>query len=467
MRLPVVLILFMAFSCHSFAQKTKIFGSAPAYAGTTIELMYHEDSFTYTEKKIGEFTVAANGDFSLEFSINKTRLIFLPLDVYKGFIYAEKGANYEVKLPPKKEKSPAQKLNPFFEAEELMLGVANGGKSGINVSIRMLDDKMDGFINQNFHRIYRKKERSAGEAFKNELKKEFGSIKNPFFKQYFHYRLGFLDFLAYPNSFRKIEEKYFEGKEIQLNNPAYMSLFKKQYGNFLSGYFNQKEGVAIGKAMKSQNTFSMLSDLMKKYAAYSNSQFRNLIIATSIFDSFNRKFINRKKALKVIKAVKQSARSNYNQALCENLIDRITHLQKNYPAPNFNIGKYKLANYKGKYLYLNFCNTQSYPCQQDFKEIEKLQKQFGQHIEFLSISCDWDQIKMHEYLKNNQFSWPIIPIGEQHHLIQDYKVKAFPTYVLIDPKGNILDASAPGPKEHIQMQFIKIARDAARKEYQK
>ena len=467
MRIVSFLIIFFAFATISLAEKVKIYGTAQSYARSNLNIKYHSEAFTYAEKKICDFPVNEDGQFSVEFEIKKSRLVFLPLGIYKGFLYLEPGKEYELKLPLKKELSPAQKLNPFFEAEELMIGVANIDTNKLNLMIRKLDDKLDAFINQNFHKIYRKKDKSVGIDFANQIKEEFNAVQNQFFKDYLHYRLGFMEFLAYPNAFRKIEEKYFVGKEIQLNNPAYMSLYKKQYGNFLNGFFSQKESPTISAAFKSKNTYQEIFALMNKYPAYENIQFRNLIIATSIFDSYSRKFIGRKKALEIFTQIKKSSGHDYTKELCANFIAKITHLQKDYPAPNFSIGDHQLANYKGKYLYLNFCNTQSYPCLQDFKEIQKLKQQFGQHIEFLSIACDWDESRFEQFAKTNQYDWPIIHIGDQHQLIQQYNVKAFPIYVLIDPEGNIVDATAPGPKENIQMQFIKIARDALRKAYQK
>lgn len=124
--------------------------------------MYHTDAFTYTSKRITDFKVDENGDYSVEFDIDNTQLIYLPLDVYKGFLYVEPGKKYELSLPPKQELSPAQKLNPFFEADELMLGVANANSNELNRMIRTLDDKMDSFINQNFYKIYRKKRNRKG-----------------------------------------------------------------------------------------------------------------------------------------------------------------------------------------------------------------------------------------------------------------------------------------------------------------
>ena len=461
------LLIILAFSLQTMAEKVIISGTTPSYAGTNLKVKFHSESFTYNDQQLAEFKVDANGNFSCEFDLDQTQLVFIPLGIYKGFVYLEPGKEYELKFPPKQELSPAQKLNPFFEADELMLGVANADSEELNLMIRKLDDKMDSFINQNFHKIYRKKEKSIGNDFSKELNNDYKSTENTFFKEYLKYRLGFLEFLAYPNSFLKIEEKYFLDQELQLKNPAYVSLYKKQYGNFLNGYFKQKESANLSAAFKSETTFKALTALMKKYPAYQNSQLRNMIIASSIFDSYTRKFISKGKTLSILKDLKQNTQNSYNKNLSSNYIAKITHLQKNYPAPNFTIGDHSLANYKGKYLYLNFCNTQSYPCVQDFKEIEKLKQQFGQHIEFLSIACNWNENTVLDFLQKNAYSWPIVPIGDQHQLIHQYKVKAFPSYVLIDPSGNIAKAPAAGPKENIRMEFIKIARDAARKSYNK
>jgi len=467
MRTIILLFISVFYINSAFADQVRIYGQNESYAKSKIEIKYHTDVFTYSEKTITEFEVDAEGKFSVNIDITETKLVFFPLGIYKAFLYVEPGKEYEIKLPPKRDLTPVQKLNPFFEKEELLIGVANTKSSDLNILIRKLDDKIDPFINQNFHKIYRKKEKSVGIEFSKELIEDFKSNENAFLKEYLKYRLGFLEFLAYPNSFLKIEEKYFLDQELQLKNPAYVSLYKKQYGNFLNGYFKQKESANLSAAFKSETTFKALTALMKKYPAYQNSQLRNMIIASSIFDSYTRKFISKGKTLSILKDLKQNTQNSYNKNLSSNYIAKITHLQKNYPAPNFTIGDHSLANYKGKYLYLNFCNTQSYPCVQDFKEIEKLKQQFGQHIEFLSIACNWNENTVLDFLQKNAYSWPIVPIGDQHQLIHQYKVKAFPSYVLIDPSGNIAKAPAAGPKENIRMEFIKIARDAARKSYNK
>jgi thiol-disulfide isomerase/thioredoxin len=465
MKKTIIFVLLAFLSQFCFAQQTTIKGTAPSYAGKTIEVKYHQDPFTYHENIIGSFKVDEKGNFSYQFDNKTTRLVFLPLGIYKAFLYVEPNSEYQLRLPKKRELSTAQLVNPYFEHEEIMLGVLNDPKTGINRSIRQFDDQLDAFINQNFHKIYRRKERSLGIDFAKQIKKQFRFQKNVFFQEYCKYRLAFLEYLAYPKQFTRIENQYFNNQKIQLNNPAYMSLFKKQYGNFFNGYLSQKEGIALSKAFENKQAFEAISSLLKKYPAYEKASFRKLIIANATFDSYHRKFISKQKALDILNSLQQNAATKYNQQISKNFIASISHLQNNSAAPNFKIGKYDLAKYKGKYLYLNFCNTQILPCQQDFKEMEKLKKQFGKHIEFLSIACDFNLIKMHDYLKTQNFSWPIVPLGKEHHLLKEYKIKAFPKYILIDPKGNIESANAPGPRENIQMQFIKISRNAIRKAY--
>lgn len=467
MRTILLLSISLFFINSAFADQVRIYGKNKTYANSKIEIKYNSDVFTYSEKVLTEFDVDALGNFSVDIDIDETSLVFLPIGIYKAFLYVEPGAEYEIKLPPKKDLTPVQKLNPFFEKEELLIGVANVDLSDLNILIRKLDDKIDPFINQNFHKIYRRKDKSVGIAFSAQLKEENIEYKNSYFQDYLTYRLAFLEYLAYPASFRTIEEKYFENQEVKLNNSAYTSLYKKQYGNFLTGHFSQKESAELTNALKSESTYRDIYELMRNYPAYKNVQFRELIIATSVFDAYTRKFYSRRKSLEILTDLKNHSTNKYNKNLCSNYISKITHLQKNYPAPDFTIGNHKLTDYKGKPLYLNFCNTESYPCLQDFKEMKKLKDQFGEHVEFLSIACDWDVTKFMEFTRKKKHDWPIIHIGDQQNLIGEYGVKAYPTYILIDSKGNILKAPAQGPKENIQLEFIKIARDAAREAYRK
>jgi len=42
--------------------------------------------------------------------------------------------------------------------------------------------------------------------------------------------------------------------------------------------------------------------------------------------------------------------------------------------------------------------------------------------------------------------------------MKDYDIRAFPTYFLIGPDGNLINSPAPGPGENFENNLFKIMR---------
>ncbi len=462
-RYYLLLVLF-GFITSAKAEKALIYGKAESYAGKTLRIEVTANPFLGIKKSIKTFEVAADGAFRAEIDVDKTELVSIPLYTYTGFLYVQPKGQYKIKLPPFRNLSPEQKLNPFFEPEELMLGVVSDDKYELNRAVRMFDDELDRFINQNFTAVYLKKEQSAGAAFAEKLQEKYSSNPNKFLQEYIKYRLGFLYFLAFPNDFERLEKMYFSNGITAVNNPACISLYKKLYGNFLDGYLKQKNQLQLTKALEQTSPYKAVNEIMKRYPAYRDKIFRNRIIATAVYDSYARKMMNKADALSILKSVKQQSEDDYNRMLCDDFTAKITHLQKNTKAPDFNIDGKTLAGYKGKYIYLNFCNTQNYACRQDFKLMQKLQQQFGKYIRFVSIACDWDRRKYRQFMAEHHYDWDFLEVDSNNkRLLKKYGIKAFPAYILINDKGEIVKADAPSPKENIRMEFVKIAREMSKK----
>lgn len=460
-----LLILTIVFITTLKAEEVTIYGNNTSYASKSLQIVVNTNPFMAHKKVLKTFDVANDGSFKVIINIDKTELITIPLYTYTGFLYVQPNGKYEIKLPPLKKLSPAQKLNPFFEPEELMLGVVSKDKKELNRLIRIFDDNLDRFINNNFNSIYRRKQQSKGIEFSEQLTQKYANINNAFFQQYVKYRLGFLEFLAYPNNFELLQKKYFRNGFTATNNPACVSLYKKLYSNFLDGYLKHKNQLALTKAMATALPFKAIAKIMEQYPTYKNKVFRDRIIATATYDSFVQKFISKTKALAIFKALKKQSTNSYNKMLCSDFINKITHLQHNTKAPNFNIEGKTLADYKGKYLYLNFCNTQNYACQQDFKLMQQLQKQFGKYVHFVSIVYDWDIKKYQQFMAKHSYNWDFLVADRNstNNLLQQYNIKAFPSYTLITPYGDILKTNAPSPKDNIRVEFVKIAREMMQK----
>ncbi len=460
------ILLILSFGMQtSFAAKVKLYGHYAAYANTQIKVFYYNDAFSKMEKQLGIMKVDKKGQFSMEFDIEKTQKVFLSLGVFRAYLFVEEEKSYQLNLPPRRDLSPAQKIDPFFEAQDLMLGLRNADKKGLNNLIRKFDFQFDNFVNQNFDEIYNQGSASFGKSFIEQMQKEYADVSQPYFKVYLEYSLGLIDYLSRPEAYISLENKYFANKPLELNNPAYATLFDKIYDNSLGSAFNRREKSKFSKALASPKPYENLTKAMVEYPIYQDENFKNISLSKAIFDGTIHAILTRRKAIHILQQVEQNSQDLRVDLLCKNYIKKLYHLLKGARAPKFKVGNVKLADYKGKYLYLNFCNTTNAVWKRDIQLLNKLHKAFGKEVAFLSLANDPNLLEEKTKLQKFDVNWPVVQIDENNTVLIDYKIKVFPTYIIIDPEGKVYQYPARGPHDGVENIFVKIQRETIRKNY--
>lgn len=117
-------------------------------------------------------------------------------------------------------------------------------------------------------------------------------------------------------------------------------------------------------------------------------------------------------------------------------------------APNFSLldqndQTVTLEDFKGKYVLLDFWATWCKPCIQEIPYIDKLHKAIdSEKIEVISICVDkntdvqkslWKKI-----IKKHNAQWTQVYEGSEGTL-RNYKIEGFPTLILINPEGEIIE----------------------------
>ncbi|MEE9407691.1 MAG: redoxin family protein [Polaribacter sp.] len=147
--------------------------------------------------------------------------------------------------------------------------------------------------------------------------------------------------------------------------------------------------------------------------------------------------------------------SNYNNNLT---------MGKGNTSPNFEEyidikgGKKSLDSFKGKYVYIDVWATWCGPCIREIPSLQNLEKKYHKkNIEFVSISTDesrrnggsWEaaEKKWRDFVKAKQMSGVQLWAGQDNSFQRAYQINGIPRFILIDPKGNIVDANAPRPSD--------------------
>jgi peroxiredoxin len=125
---------------------------------------------------------------------------------------------------------------------------------------------------------------------------------------------------------------------------------------------------------------------------------------------------------------------------------KVKKMAPNFSLEDLNGQKVELKNFKGKVIFLNFWATWCGPCKEEMPSMESLWQWFkGKDFLLLSISVDYEGVKsIKEYVEKQRYTFRVL-IDPQCQTIDLYEVKAIPTTLIIDKKGQIV-AVATGPK---------------------
>lgn len=165
-----------------------------------------------------------------------------------------------------------------------------------------------------------------------------------------------------------------------------------------------------------------------------------------------------------ISVFNQSCNDEKLKKLLNTSYSAFQRLQTGNIAPNFSFtdslgNVLSLDNFKGKYLYIDVWASWCNPCIKEMPFLNELKADFrDKNITFISVSVDdshknWlSSLKKYE-LTENQY---IAVGGWNSKLIENYKILSIPRFILLSPKGKIIEPDAANPSGNIKLELMKL-----------
>ena len=118
----------------------------------------------------------------------------------------------------------------------------------------------------------------------------------------------------------------------------------------------------------------------------------------------------------------------------------------------------ELKDFKGKYVYIDIWATWCGPCKAEIPHLQQLEKEMkGKKIVFVSISCDENKAEWEKYVKKQCLGGVQLYMGKGKDMKNFYQIEAIPRFILLDKKGNIVDAYMTRPSdEKTKKTLIKL-----------
>lgn len=102
--------------------------------------------------------------------------------------------------------------------------------------------------------------------------------------------------------------------------------------------------------------------------------------------------------------------------------------------------RYRISDYKGKYILLDFTETYCGPCIMAAENLKKIATQYSDQLQIITFYAETNKKVMQEGIDRDKFKWPTVWDGKGVYsdITLKYGVEGYPTFVLINPAGKIV-----------------------------
>jgi cytochrome oxidase Cu insertion factor (SCO1/SenC/PrrC family) len=463
MKLVSVFSFLIFITCNIYSNSSvTIFGQDTSYKGSDIIFYKYSDGISESEVEVARSKVLDNGSFSLKLNIEETTFVFSYLGIYRVHLYAEPGNSYEIILPPRQEKELQDFLNPYYSPTIIHLATRQYDEKELNTMIRMFNDAFLPYYNKHIMDVHNKSDFSELDKNIEKMDKPFSSSKNEFFNEYRRYRYGLLRYLAYQQKSKSISDEYFKNQPVLFQNPAFTELFNKVYDKYFQHFSRTESGKQINNDIAIHNLDSLRRTLSSDNVL-GTGELCDLVILKEVHDEFYNDLFSRSSLLSILDTLISTTSDRELKIAAESIRKKVTKLLLGFKPPEFNLydkdsNLVNLESLKGKYIYLNFCSCFSYTCLNEFTYLKTLYDKYKDRLQVVTILVDNDENVIKSFLARSNYQWIFLHYGNQSTIIKDYDIRAFPTYYLIDPDGNLILSPSPSPTEDFEAHFFKVLR---------
>lgn len=453
-------------------QEAELKGYADQFAGESLIIRKISNPISGDSEVVDTLRIEDNGSFRQRIKIDQADWVFINTGIYRVTMLLRPGYGYEIFLPPKTEKSESDIRNPFFKPVFLHIRIKNEYPLN-DTSITMEDNdintrifRFDSLVAASNYRMVeamRNHQAIDPDSIINSIEQHFKQEADRYFNDYRKFRYGLLRINSRDVGLQYIYEKYLWTDISQTRNPAWFELFSEMYSEFLFFYSRTDEGKSIKYLVNRKQDLHALKETLMNHPAVPDRGLAELIIIKEIFESYSANYFYREALLILLDSIIAAPEIEDHARYAEGVKKYITRLNIGQPPPEFRLLNKEnvfrtLDDFSGKYVYLNFCTPDNYSCLKEFPFIKAMHEAHKKHLTIVTIMVTGEIENMTDFMKKNKYEWPALFYGNDEKILQDYKVRAFPTCYLIDPTGKLLQSPAALATEGLEQQLFKIMR---------
>ena len=131
-------------------------------------------------------------------------------------------------------------------------------------------------------------------------------------------------------------------------------------------------------------------------------------------------------------------------------------LSPDFKAVDIDGNEYTLADFRGKYVYIDMWATWCGPCRREMPYLKALEEEFADaHIVFLGLSIDKDKEAWEKMARTGDLTGVQLYLGTQSKFQEAYEIDGIPRFILLDKDGRIISNDMTRPSEDATAETLR------------
>lgn len=395
---------------------------------TLVRLLLCDDLLNGHEIETARTTSNSQGFFLLESQVDHITPARIMVGLEGVDLIVTPGASYEITITVP-ESDPS---HSYFERPMPTLRIKTASDKGIYRQVVVSENIINDYVLNYFDQLYRKRQYRYLDSIRNTIDATL-DIKSEYVVQHNAYKIASVQMAVNADGGKKVIGEYYDGKPVLYDCQSYMDLFKDLFKNYeVTDEFARRN--------------PELADMINIY------QLRGLYYE----DYQSRKWVRNQ-----LQAISRQSRSAEIKKMVQHVLDRFDRLAQGSEAPDFTLQSaegdmVKLSDYKHTMVLLQFVDRSSPSLEHQFESLDELHHQWQDSVQLITISTK-DQLASHrKRFEEHRYDWPLLSLGNEILLLEEYEVRTFPECFLILPGTKIGLAPAPNPDRSLPENVTKL-----------
>ena len=453
-----IILFILSIQVVDAQQTVKISGRDSSYAGDSIRFMTISNHITEKEKFLAGTRVKSSGKFSLTFSLNKPRKCFTYLGTKKAQIILEPSKTYKIGLPEKKEITQAQLRDPYFTPTRVYLDIIEHPENDVNQKVRKFDAFYQDYLGHLSIKKIRNEQIKQPDSAIAAIREKFPPQNSPYFKTHRYYRISYISSFIYDWSASLMLKKFFKNKPFHFHHPVYQTRLNQTLSDYLKNLISK--GI-LDRRYSKNYSLRRFKHHLDTAGLFSNDSLRSYTHLLSLYNGNYQEYFSFKGIMYQLDSITETTEIPEIKSYAKDLRKNIIRLRKGSPAPGFSLYdqdsvEADLSLFRGKFILLTFYSSYSNKAKRQLSLLQALYKKYKKHLEIVTVSVDKQFSKICNIADREEYNWTFLNYRKSSDILEDYRVKDYPVYYLLSPRGKMLLSPAPSPTKNLETKLKKL-----------